>query len=63
MGNWKLRIRIDNKSKTRANPELFNLADDISEANNLASQMPDKVTHMSKILYQAETDQLTNSQK
>ncbi|MFL2929151.1 MAG: sulfatase [Opitutales bacterium] len=63
MGNWKLRIRIDNKSKTRDNPELFNLADDISEANNLAAQMPDKVAHMSKILYQAETDQLTTSQK
>jgi arylsulfatase A len=63
MGNWKLRIRIDNKSKTRDNPELFNLADDISETNNLASQMPDKVAHMCKILYQAETDQLTNSQK
>jgi arylsulfatase A len=63
MGNWKLRIRIDNKSKTRDNPELFNLADDLSEANNLASQMPDKVAQMSKILYQAETDQLTNSQK
>ena len=63
MGKWKLRIRIDNKSKTRDNPELFNLADDISEANNLAAQIPDKVAHMSKILYQAETDQLSNSQK
>jgi arylsulfatase A-like enzyme len=63
MGNWKLRIRIDNKSKTRDNPELFNLTYDISETNNLATQMPDKVAHMSKILYQAETDQLTTSQK
>jgi arylsulfatase A-like enzyme len=63
MDNWKLRIQIDNKSKTRANPELYNLDKDLSESNNLADQMPDKVAQMSKILFQAEIDQLETATK
>ena len=63
MDNWKLRIQIDNKSKTRANPELYNLDKDLSESNNLAEQMPDKVAQMSKILFQAEIDQLETATK
>ena len=63
MDNWKLRIQIDNKSKTRANPELYNLDKDLSESNNLADQMPDKVAQMSKILFQAEVDQLETATK
>jgi arylsulfatase A-like enzyme len=63
MDNWKLRIQIDNKSKTRANPELYNLDKDLSESNNLAEQMPDKVAQMSKILFQAEVDQLETATK
>ena len=63
MDNWKLRIQIDNKSKTRGNPELYNLDKDLSESNNLADQMPDKVAQMSKILFQAEIDQLETATK
>ena len=36
----KLRIQIDPKSKERGDPELYNLADDLPESNNLALQMP-----------------------
>lgn len=58
MDNMKLRIKIDNKTKERAQPELYNLAEDISESNNLASQMPEVVEQMTKIMMEAEADQL-----
>ncbi len=58
MGNWKLRIQIDQKSKERGDPELYNLANDLSESNNLAFQMPKKVKQMTQILFQSEAEQL-----
>ena len=58
MGNWKLRIQIDPKSKERGDPELYNLADDLPESNNLALQMPKKVKQMTQILFQSEAEQL-----
>ena len=58
IGDIKLRIQIDNKTKEREKPELYNLTEDISESNNLASQMPEKVKEMSRILLQVQADQL-----
>ena len=58
MGHWKLRIQIDQKSKERGDPELYNLANDLSESNNLAFQMPKKVKQMTQILFQSEAEQL-----
>jgi arylsulfatase A len=63
MGDIKLRIQIDNKTKERQQPELYDLADDISEANNLAAQMPEVVEEMTKIMLQAEADQLQATTK
>ena len=63
MGNWKLRIQIDQKFKERGDPELYNLADDLSESNNLALQMPKKVKQMTQILFQSEADQLQTVEK
>ncbi|MCH2205533.1 MAG: sulfatase [Lentisphaerales bacterium] len=63
IGDMKLRVKYNTKTKTRAEPELYNLAEDISESNNLATQMPEKLATMMKILLQAEKDQLSNSVK
>lgn len=63
MGNWKLRIQIDPKSKERGDPELYNLADDLPESNNLALQMPKKVKQMTQILFQSEAEQLQTVEK
>ena len=63
MGNWKLRIQIDQKSKERCAPELYNLDDDLAESNNLALQMPEKVKQMSQILFQSEAKQLQTAEK
>jgi arylsulfatase A len=61
MDDMKLRIKIDNKTKERAQPELYNLAEDISESNNLATQMPEVVEQMTKIMFQAEAEQLAGN--
>ena len=63
MGKWKLRIRIDGKLKERDDPELYNLTVDLSESNNLASKMQDKVKQMNKILIQSEAAQLQTAKK
>ena len=60
IGDIKLRIQIDNKTKERKKPEIYNLTEDISESNNLASQMPEKVNERSRIFLQAQADQLKN---
>ena len=44
VGDWKLVA--DNKNKEW---ELYDLSKDRGEANNLASQMPDKVAEMAQI--------------
>lgn len=58
MGDMKLRIKLDNKTKERGQSELFNLSEDISESNNLAAKMPEVVEEMTKIMLQAEADQM-----
>ena len=63
IGDIKLRMQIDNKTKEREKPELYNLTEDISESNNLASQMPEKVKEMSRILLQVQADQLKKNSK
>ena len=45
MGDWKL-LAMDN------GPELYNLAEDIGEDNNLAPQMPERVRQM-ELIYAA----------
>ncbi|NWK55044.1 sulfatase [Verrucomicrobiaceae bacterium N1E253] len=47
LGNWKLIYR-----HTSQQFELFNLKQDLSEKNNLANSMPEKVSELSKILTQ-----------
>jgi hypothetical protein len=51
-------MQFDNKTKERKAPELYHLAEDISERNNLASQMPEAVEQMTKIMLNAEVGQL-----
>jgi arylsulfatase A len=63
MGDLKLRMKWDQKTKTRGEPELFNLAEDVSEKNNLAAQMPEKTQQLMEVLLEAEKDQLQNAQK
>jgi hypothetical protein len=53
VGGFKL-VRYDRNADTLAGgrsagvtaPKLYNLAKDIGEANDLATSMPDKVTHL-----------------
>lgn len=41
VGDWKLRYAIeDRRNADRSSPELYNLAEDVSEQNNVASQHP-----------------------
>jgi arylsulfatase A-like enzyme len=50
-GDWKLIVTpADGKKGKAAQEELFNLASDLSEAKNLATQMPDKVAEMKQRL-------------
>ncbi len=44
VGDWKLRYNIPNRRQPdRSKPELYNLANDVSEQNNVASQHPKMV--------------------
>ena len=61
MGDMKLRIQYDKKSNSRQPPELYNLAEDIAEENNLAAQMPEVVKRMTQVLLAAEAEQLESS--
>ena len=47
-GDWKLMRHMDRPA------ELYNIAEDISERNNLADQYPEKVKEMFKELYEWE---------
>jgi arylsulfatase A-like enzyme len=58
-GDWKLIVPTEGparspntKSETGASrrPQLYNLADDLSESNNLANKYPEKVAELSKLL-------------
>ena len=41
VGNWKLRYNIpDRRNADRSTPELYNLAEDLSERTNVAAQHP-----------------------
>jgi arylsulfatase A-like enzyme len=51
-GDWKIVKRSSNGSKT----ELYNLKDDITESNDLAAQMPEKVRELEELLVSARTD-------
>ena len=55
-GDWKL-IRKNEEGRTLKTPELYNLATDQSEKNNVATQYPDIVTRLEK-LAQTETADL-----
>ena len=52
-GDWKLVKYNVNKN---ANYQLYNLKNDISETNDLASKMPEKVSELSKILESSRTE-------
>jgi arylsulfatase A-like enzyme len=50
-GDWKLIVTpADGKKGKTAQEELFNLASDLSEAKNLAGEMPEKVAEMKQRL-------------
>mgnify|MGYP006292291581 CR=1 FL=1 len=53
-GDWKA-VRYDVLEKPDGPLELYNLAEDISEENNLAGQHPEIVAEMESILQQART--------
>ncbi len=53
-GDWKLR-------RFKKEIELFNLADDIGEANNLADKHPDIVKRLTKIMEEFDRDLRANS--
>ncbi len=54
MGNWK-GIKLNVKENPDAPIELYNLADDIDESNNIAEQYPEIVEQMGKIMQDART--------
>ncbi len=50
-GDWKLIVtNADGKKSKAGQEELFNLASDLSEAKNLAGEMPEKVAEMKQRL-------------
>ena len=50
-GDWKLVEFPETLYGQKASFELYNIKDDISEANNLADKMPEKVEELKKIMY------------
>ena len=48
-GNWKL-IKFNVKTPDKAYFELYNIKDDLSENNNLATAQPDMVKRLSKLM-------------
>ena len=54
-GNWKL-IRLDVTSPEKTRMELYNLEADPSEQNNLAGQMPEKVSELLTLLEENHTE-------
>jgi arylsulfatase A len=62
-GHMKLRIAWDKKKKMRKKPELYDLKNDISEKNNLAEQRPEVLAHMTKMMLEAEKEQLEHSKR
>ncbi len=48
-GDWKLVDWRDFETKSQSGWQLYNLADDISESNDLATKHPDKVTELSNL--------------
>ena len=46
VGDWKLRYTTDRRHADSSQPQLFNLAEDLSEQHDLADQHPDKVQAM-----------------
>lgn len=52
-GNWKAVKLHVRDSKTSVKFELYNLAEDLSEANDLASKYPEKVEEMEKLFKEA----------
>ncbi|MEO0414098.1 MAG: sulfatase-like hydrolase/transferase [Verrucomicrobiota bacterium] len=57
-GHYKFRLAWDKKTKSRKEPELFDLSKDLSESHNLAASMADKVREMSKVLLEEERSQI-----
>jgi arylsulfatase A len=53
--NWKL-IRLNVKTPELTSLELYNIETDISEQNNLAEQMPDKVAELLPLFEQNHTE-------
>jgi arylsulfatase A-like enzyme len=60
LGQWKLIIPMSAKKlgkgpAANTQPELYNLADDIGETDNVAKKYPDKVKEMTALLEQVRT--------
>src|SRR5690606_24098958 len=51
VGDWK-GVKVDMKTNPNAKWELYNLASDISESNDLAAQHPQLITKLDSILKQ-----------
>jgi hypothetical protein len=64
VGDWKViqphtgpkRNQTGNEIGNDAQPQLFNLASDLAEQNNVAAQNPDKVRELLAILDQIQKD-------
>ena len=54
-GDWKLVV-LNAKTKENEKIELYNLADDLGETNNLASAQPEKVKEMYKTMKSMRTE-------
>ena len=54
MGNWKA-VKYNVLKNPNARLELYNLTNDIGEANNVANEHPDIVSRMEKIFLEART--------
>ncbi len=63
-GDWKLIIGTQPdapKNKKASDTELYNLANDLAEANNLAEQLPEKVKQLAALLSQIKANPSSRS--
>jgi len=63
-GDWKLLLKgnsVWGEKRKQSDPLLFNLAEDISEAKNLAAEQPEKVAELTARLKELDTEITTNA--
>ena len=54
-GDWKC-VRLNTKTPENIKTELYNIAEDVAEANNLADVYPEKVNHLISLMDENRTE-------